>query len=151
MRNIKGSSVFAALTAIVVCGTLVAPAHAWSWPWEKESATASSNATPDAANAPLNSGAPVAATAAGSKNDGPSIMSGTVESFDMKSHSLILKTSAGKTAPFALAKSFVIRKHHRTLDPSALKNGERVNVYYRPGSNEAVRVYLLGSHKVRRS
>ena len=61
--------------------------------------------------------------------------------------------SVGRFAQRALtlAKSSVIRKHHRALAPSALKKGERVNVYFRPGSNEAMRVYLLGSQKVRRS
>ena len=100
MQDIKASSIFATLTAIVVCGTLAAPACAWSWPWEKESATVSPQASPDAASAAPKPGAPDGATAAGSKKDGASIASGTVESFDVKSRNLVLRTSAGKFEPF---------------------------------------------------
>lgn len=157
MHNMKQKSVLGTFTAIVVCGAMAAPAHAWSWPWQKPETTAqqtgggsSSNAVPaaqpsSAAPAPSK---PAAAMTTNPKKAGSSKMLGTVESVDAANHRLSLKTSAGKSETFTLSGSSSISdEHDRKLMLSALKAGERVVLHYRSGSNEATRVHVLGNKK----
>jgi hypothetical protein len=77
----------------------------------------------------------------------PSKVLGTVENVDAENQRFILKTGAGRFESFRLASSSVVLRHHRKLTLSALRAGEIVIVHCRPGSNAAVRVFILGDDR----
>ena len=153
MKISKTSLVLSSILASATCGTLAVPAYAWSWPWQ-DSATATSQTSSDAQNPPASDAAhpslrpntSAAATHHDRQRGGSSIVLGTIENIDAPNHRFILKTNAGKSESFKLAKSSMILDHHRKLTLSALKAGVRVSVRCRHGSN-AVRVYVLDATK----
>ena len=146
--NIR-SLVLAPVVAIVICGTLAAQAqaHAWSWPWEQDSVTTSSQTRIDAEVASSNLTIAAAAMPSNRHKTAPGKVLGTVENVDAENHRFILKTSAGKYESFRFARSSMVLLHHRKLTLSALRAGEIVIVHCRPGSNAAVRVYILEDDK----
>ena len=141
MKKFQSASFVVVLSAIALCGAFAAPAHAWSWPWERDSATTS----PETINDSLNPVPSDVAPARRSDSEGAVLVKvlGTIENVDAANRRFIVKTRSGKYESFRLSKSSVIFKHHRKLTPSALKSGEHVRVRCRPGSNAAVRVYVL--------
>jgi len=153
MQISKTSLVFSSVLAGVACGMLATPALAWSWPWQ-DSSSATSQTSSDATNAPAgdaagassNAKAVATATPAIRRKAGPAMVLGIIENIDAPNHRFILRTSAGKSESFRLAKSSVILNHHRKLTLSALKAGEHVSVRCRH-RGDAVRVYVLEDKK----
>jgi hypothetical protein len=147
MKRLIRPPVSAPVLSIVICGALATHAHAWLLPWERESVTTSSQTAIDPEAVPSNLTAAAAAMPSHRRKSVPSKVSGTVENVDPENRRFILKTSAGKSESFRLARSSVVLLHHRKLALSALRAGEIVIVRCRPGSNAAVRVYILGDGK----